>query len=145
MGVPVGRGVCKLDSRKRYTICVIDDEWDAVLFGDGGKSGDLFVGEDIASGVGGAGRADGCDVGGNFKLIKVDMVFEFVRCGFFDEWRNCTKQISVSAVVGIAQLFRDKGQQDFPVAAVGHFAGEEVEEKIECRLPTARDGDIFGP
>ena len=142
--VPIGGGVVEYDAGEGHSIGIVDDKRDAVLAGDSGEAPYLAVGEDVAGRVGGAGDADGGDVGGDFEVVEIDAVFEFVIAGFHDAGRDGVEEVAIDALVGVADVFWDERQEDAPAGAIGgHAPGEQVEEEEKSGLTAGGDGDVF--
>ena len=144
MVVPDGGDVVEDDAGEGGTVGVVDDEGDVGVFRELAEAGDFVVGEDVAAGVGGAGDADGGVVFGEVQVVEVDAVFEAVVAEVGDEGLAGVEEGVTNALVGIADVFGDEGEEDFFAEGVGERAGEGVEEEEEGGLASVGDGDVFG-
>lgn len=82
--VPDWLNVIEDDVGEGSAVGVVDDEGDVVVFGKRGELVDLGISEDVASGIGGTGDADGGGVGGDLEVVEVDVVFEGVVIEVFE-------------------------------------------------------------
>ena len=105
---------------------------------------DLFVGQHVAGRVGRAGDADHPDIVTYLQALEIHVVFELAIGQLLDGGLVGHEVVVGQRRVGIADVFRGEREQYLLLAAIGKFAGQQVEQVEEGILTAVGQGDIAG-
>ena len=125
------------------TVGVVDQKGDFSLCGEFCEAAQLKVRNQIPARIRGPGDTDRAGFGRGIEFFKIDVIFECVRPGFFDERAEGLEYSAFQRLVRIADIFRHERKKDFSLLAIRALPAEEIEEQKECGLPAWRDGNIF--
>lgn len=131
------------DAGERVTVGVVNDERDVVLSRQIAQAVKFFLGEDVAGGVGGAGDAEGGDVGRDAKAVEVDVIFEFVGAALLDFGGIAAEHAGAESLAGIADVFGHQGKKD-ALLGVASLARQEIEQQEEGGLAAGEYSDVLG-